>query len=153
MLSRISILAALSQLAWGQVQAPPIPHPVPTPYPGMAELQSEINLIRDIYNLPQLTSTIELDCASYRHARDLAYTNRCEHQGSDGSSFQRRAMDCGTVAQAQLIGCGFETAKGVVSNWMKDRRAARIILAEDNLAIGTAMIRDKWVVVFRKIRE
>lgn len=140
------LLASTAFAQW--VPAPPA-DPIPTPYPGMDDLQVEINEIRAQNDLPLIVSTRELACAADRHAKDLVKSRSCGHEGSDGSTFDQRAKDCGTEAYAELVGCGFELPQTVVARWMQDMRAKKILVNPDNIAIGTAHVSNKWVVVFR----
>lgn len=140
----------MASTAFAQWQpAPPILNPVPTPYPGMDVMQIELNEVRAQNDLPLLVSTIELACAANRHAEDLNKSNSCGHEGSDGSTFAERAKACGTEASAELVACGFELPETVMARWMRDFRSNRIILNSKNLAIGTAHVGNKWVIVFR----
>ena len=143
-----------SSLAFGQWQpAPPIPEPVPTPYPGIDVMQEAVNKVRDLYNVPLLVSTRELFCAADKHAKDMHEARKCEHRGTDNSTFETRAKDCGTEAHAELIACGFMEAQMVVGRWMRDLRSRNIIVNEDNLAIGSSHHGTTWVVVFRTMAK
>lgn len=138
-----------SSLAFGQWQPAP-EAPVPTPYPGeFAEMQVEINKVRKLYDVPLLVSTRELDCAASKHAKDMHEARKCDHRGTDNSTFEMRARDCGTEAHAELIACGFLEAKFALNRWMRDLRSRNIITSEQNLAVGTAHYGSTWVVVFR----
>ena len=140
----------LASIANAQILMPvPPSDSIPTPYPGLDDLQVEINEVRSQNDLPLLLSTKELTCAANRHAKDLMISRSCGHTGSDGSTFEERAKDCGTEAQAELVGCGFELPETAIFRWMRDFRGKKILLNPDNLAIGTAHVGDKWVVVFR----
>lgn len=140
------LLASTAFAQW--VPAPPA-EPVPTPYPGFDELQVEINEVRAQNDLPLVVSTTELACAADRHAKDLVKSRSCSHAGSDGSTFEQRARDCGTEASAELVACGFELPETAVFRWMRDFMGKKILLDPKIAAIGTAHVGDKWVVVFR----
>ena len=146
MLYKLLLASTANAQIW--VPVPPA-EPVPTPYPGVDDLQVEINEVRAQNDLPLLVSTRELACAADRHAQDLLKSRACGHAGSDGSTFEQRAKDCGTEAQAELVGCGFELPQTAVARWMRDMMGKKILLNPDNLAIGTAHAGNKWVVVFR----
>ena len=118
----------------------------PEPAPS---LPIEINAVRQTFDVPQLVSTQGLDCAAQMHAVDLAKTNRCDNEGSDGSTFSERAELCGTEAHAQIVACGFLNPKPVVERWVRDRMSRQIILNADNLAMGTAHVGNKWVIIFQ----
>ena len=108
-----------------------------------------INAVRASHDVPQLASTLELDCAARRHARDLAKSGRCDPLGSDGSTLQDRAAACGTQAWAQIIGCGYASSEAVVQDWARDPGSREILLDGDAIAMGTARVGKVWVVVFK----
>jgi uncharacterized protein YkwD len=140
----------LASIANAQIAMPvPPSDSIPTPDTGIDDLQIEINEVRAQNDLPLLLVTRELSCAAQRHARDLAQNRLCNQIGSDGSTLDQRARDCGTEAHAQLVGCGFELPETAIARWMRDSVGRKALLNPDNLAIGTAHVRDKWVVVFR----
>ena len=139
-----------SSLAFGQwVPADPFPDPVPTPYPGPSALQVEINELRDQHNLYQLAETVELDCAAYKHAKDLYASGKCSHMGSDGSTFQVRARGCNTDAYAEIIACGFRLPRPVIERWIADRTSKSILISPDLVALGSAHVGNVWVVLFQ----
>ena len=138
-----------SSLAFGQWQPAPPAEPVPTPYPGFDTMQVAVNEVRDLYKMPLLVSTVGLNCAAEKHAKDMHEARRCEHRGTDNSTFETRARDCGTEAHAELIACGFLEAQMAVGRWMRDLRSRNIIVNEDNVAMGSANHGSTWVVVFR----
>ena len=143
-----------SSLAFGQWQpAPPIPEPLPPPYSGIDVMQEAVNKVRELYNVPLLLSTRELFCAAETHAKDMHESRKCEHRGTDNSTVETRAKDCGTEAHAELIACGFMDAEMAVGRWMRDLRSRNIIVSEDNLAIGAAKYGTTWVVVFRTMAK
>jgi uncharacterized protein YkwD len=142
-----------SSLAFGQWQPVPPADPTPTPYPGFDTMQIAVNDMRELYKLPLLVSTIALNCAAEKHALDMHESRMCQHQGTDNSTFQTRARDCGTEAQAELIACGFLEAQMAVGRWMRDLRSRNIITSDDNVAIGSAKHGTTWVVVFRTMAK
>ena len=126
-------LLLLSSLAMAQ----PAPLPISIP----------LNAVRASHDVPQLASTSALDCAAKRHAEDMAKAGLCGNVGTDGSTMQERAEDCGTEAHGQLIACGYSDPAKVVQAWMRDYQSRRILLNPDHIAIGTAHVKKTWVVV------
>lgn len=142
-----------SSLAFGQWQPSPPADPVEMPYPGFDAMQVSVNDVRKLYNVHLLVSTSQLNCAAEKHAKDMHEARRCEHRGTDNSTFETRAKDCGTEAHAELIACGFLEAQMAVGRWMRDLRSRNIIVSEDNLAMGSANYGSTWVVVFRTMAK
>lgn len=138
-----------SSLAFGQWQPAPPADQIPTPYPGMDTMQVAVNDVRKLYKVPLLVSTIELNCAADKHAKDMHEARRCEHRGTDNSTFETRARDCGTEAHGELIACGFTDPEKAVKYLMRDWEAQPIILNGDHVAMGTAHVGRTWVITFR----
>jgi uncharacterized protein YkwD len=135
-----------SSLAFGQ-ETPA--RPIPTPFPGPSSMQWEVNVMRTRYNVVNLSSTAELDCAAYRHAADLYASRVCRHTGSDGSTFPDRARDCNTDARSQLIACGFQRPETVISKWSADPLSKEILLDPDYVSLGSAHVGNVWVIVLQ----
>jgi uncharacterized protein YkwD len=142
-------LFLFSSQAFAQwVPAPPA-DPIPTPFPGPSALSWEVNEIRTRFNVVNLTSTAELDCAAYRHAADLYASRVCRHTGSDGSTFPDRARDCNTDARSQLIACGFQRPDAVIRKWAADTLGKEILLDPDYIALGSAHVGNVWVLLLQ----
>lgn len=138
-----------SSLAFGQWQPVPPADPVPTPFPGPAVLQSEINDERELAEVPLVLSISNLDCAAKKHAEDLFRTGRCTHTGSDGTSFDERARQCQSYARVEMIACGFNRPGNVMKRWMADPANKAMILNDDLMAMGSANVGNVWVVLFQ----
>lgn len=108
-----------------------------------------INAVRASHDVPQLASTLELDCAARRHARDMHQAGLCRLRGTDNSTMKTRAESCGTEAHGELIACGFTDPEKAVKYLMRDREAQRIILNPDHIAMGTAHVGKTFVITFR----
>lgn len=131
------------------IPADPIGETVPTPYPGPSPLQSELNQLRKANSLYEMVSTYQLDCAAYKHAKDMYQHRFCSHIGSDGSTFTKRAEDCNTAARSEVIGCGFHSAQSVLDAWQRDRGSRALLLDQHVVAVGAANVGDVWVLVFK----
>lgn len=120
-----------------------------TPFPGPSELAMEVNKVRAAHGLYQLTQVEPLICAANRHAKDLAQTLDCSHEGSDGSTWQSRAKDCGTRVKAEILACGYGQAVNVIKRWMNDKMSKAILLDDDAQAMGTAKVDDVWILLIK----
>jgi len=140
-------LTARAHAEW--VPADPInnPDPIPTPYPGPSPLHWEVNQLRRANNVIEIVGRGELDCAAYRHAKDLHENRRCSHTGSNGSRLSDRAKDCGTFASTELIACGYSEAQAVLDAWQRKHQS--ILLDPTKVALGAARVGNVWVLIFQ----
>ena len=93
-----------------------------TPF-GLTPLeQATVNLInsrRAAMGLGQLRVDIALTNASRRHSNDIGPRGLCQHNGTDGSSPWDRIAQAGYggSAMGEVVGCGYNSAQGVVDGW------------------------------------
>lgn len=97
--------------------------------------------------LPVLPSPA-LDCAAMKHAMDLAATNECRHEGSDGSTPWQRASSCGGSADGEIVACGQDSAEAAVTAWSMSPGHAAILFDRRQTKVGVYVYDKKWVALF-----
>lgn len=114
------------------------------------EMLQRINYLRLKDGLPLLYKSEAAICAAGLHATYLAETGTCDHAGR--AMFPRtrdRLKLCGqpTVAHAEAIACGYNTAYTVLEDWLRSPHHAAIIMDDRYTQFGAAMVDQTWVLV------
>lgn len=123
-------------------------------HPVIADLLERHNRERAKEKLPPLTLDPKLTAAAERHARDMAEHDTMSHEGSDGSSPQKRMEDAGYKGRAtgENVAFGARTPAEVVRGWMDSPPHKKNILG-DYKDVGIAVARSEdgtpyWAVDF-----
>jgi uncharacterized protein YkwD len=126
------------------------------PDPVIAEVLKLHNRARAKAELPPLTLDPKLTAAAKRHALDMAENDKMSHEGSDGSSPQKRIEAAGYKgrATAENVAFGIRTAAGAVQGWLDSPPHKKNLLG-DYQDVGIAVARSDdgtpyWCVDFGK---
>ena len=106
------------------------------PFTLTAQEQQTIDLInqrRAAMGLGALRVSRSLTGASRRHSNDIGPRGLCQHEGTDGSSPWDRIAQAGYggSAMGEVVGCGYNSAQGVVDGWWNSP-PHRAILTDPN---------------------
>lgn len=148
------LLSLIGTLACGNTLVTPVQQPCPmppNPSPDIAKaLLNEINTARVIRGINTVVLDDGLNCAASRHANDVGPRRMCSHTGSDGSTPWQRAASCGATAHGEIVACGQISARAAVDAWTLSPGHAAIMFDPGQKAMGAAMLRNHWVVLFKK---
>jgi len=138
--------------------AKPIETPTPTARPvqlnpavkqvsqqakNAVELADLINVERGKKGLRVLRTTTLLSEASQTHVEYLLSEQKCSHKGKDGLLPWQRAK-----ADGEVVGCGYATAKEILSAWMTSKANRDFVLHPDAKRLGVGYVDMYWVVMF-----
>jgi uncharacterized protein YkwD len=126
------------------------------PDPVIAEVLKLHNRARAKEKLPPLALDSKLTAAAKRHALDMAENDKMSHEGSDGTSPQKRIEAAGYKgrATAENVAFGSRTAADVVQGWLDSPPHKKNMLG-DYEDVGIAVARSDggtpyWCVDFGK---
>lgn len=136
--------------------ATPLPtQPISDPGDLWAQVEVLINRERAGYQLQPLAIHAGLRRASQSHALDLALTQRCSHDGSNGSTPETRMVKEGLQRPyGEIVACGQASPEAAVQAWMGSSGHRAIILCATCKSLGAGYqpagdgFRRYWVVTF-----
>ena len=109
---------------------PAVAEKQPTREAQVRQLLSEMNRVRAEHKLTPLQIDRQLMRAAQRHTEDMAWNNRLDHQGSDGSKLADRAKRAGYAYArvAENLAAGYATAAQAVKSWLESPPHRRNLL-------------------------
>lgn len=124
--TRGQICKVLYYAVTGAAPPPPTPEPTATTPPSGVQLTPQeqqtvdlINARRSGMGLSNLRIDAALTSAARWQSNDIGPRGLCQHNGTDGSSPWDRIAQAGYsgFGSGEVIGCGYNTAEGVVDGW------------------------------------
>ncbi|MEQ8704037.1 MAG: CAP domain-containing protein [Phaeodactylibacter sp.] len=99
--------------------------------------------------VPPLSWDDRLTTAAQRHAGDMARRDFFSHQGSDGSTFSKRASDAGYRWRniGENIAYNYPDAVTVVQGWQESPAHCKNMMSADFRQMGAAVYGGYWVQV------
>ena len=114
---------------------------------AMSDLIVKINDMRSDQGLEPLSVSENLNCAASLHAADIGFNRRCDHIGSDATTFAERAELCDVKVVDQIIACGPITPEDALKTW-KRKISIQALTDPDYWLIGCGMHNYYWVCTF-----
>ena len=110
---------------------------------NVVELADLINAERLKKGLRVLRTTTTLSDAAQVHAEYLLSEQKCSHKGKGDLFPWQRAK-----ADGEVVGCGYSTAKEILTAWLTSRANRDFVLHPDAKRLGVGYSGQYWVVMF-----
>jgi hypothetical protein len=118
------------------------------------ELISLINNWRVRQGLSPLAPDPRLEKAAQLHSLDIATSNICSHDGSNGSSYYQRILaQRYSTPSGELVGCRFPTATSFLNALLADAPHRDILLRTSHRHIGVGLVNNQWAVDFGRATD